>query len=140
MNLEKCYKKLIRSYLDVLLPIPVTFIQRISGKNKVTSYISRCNQSKSSTSRRRLFLHKLSGQLSKPQIEFGANDSRIYKAFSTRNAIVAIYGGPMGVLDNAAGSEAERHSTGRLEQKGNCCIYPKCRRTRKACTLCNKLV
>ena len=78
-------------------------------------------------------------QQTKPQNVRG-NDSRIYAVFCKRNAIEAIYGGPMRVLDALVGSAAERDSTGRFEQKGNYYICSKCRTTRKAYTLCNEPV
>ena len=103
-------------------------------------YVENNQHLKSSTSRRRLFLHQLSEQLTKAEIEVRANNKRIFSEFSTRNAIEAIYGGPIRVMDAGGGSEAERDSTGRLKHKGYCYICSKRRTTRKTCTLCNKPV
>ena len=55
-----------------------------------------------------MFLHQLSEQLVKPEIEVRANNSRISRIFSTRNAIEAINGGPLRIMDATVGGEEER--------------------------------
>ena len=80
-------------------------------------YVENNQYLKSLTSQRILFLHQLSEQLTKAKIEVRANNKRISSVFSTRNAIEAIYGGPIRVMDAGGGSEAERDSTGTLKHK-----------------------
>lgn len=103
-------------------------------------YVEKNPHLKASTNRRRMFLHQLSEQLAKPEIEVRANNSRISRIFSTRNAIEAIIGGPLRIMDAAVGGEEERDSTGRIKTKGNCYICAKRRPTRKTCTLCKRSV
>ncbi|XP_039967527.1 uncharacterized protein LOC120779395, partial [Bactrocera tryoni] len=122
---------------------PLAFFYNIADVAAFAAYIIYVDNNthlKSYTSRRRMFLHQLSEQLCKPEIKRRANNSRISRVFSTRNAIEAMIDRPIRVVDAGAHEAEERDSTGRLKVKGNCYICSKRRPTRKACTLCNKPV
>lgn len=140
-NMDKCLSEFSTKRRTNRWPLAFFYnIVDVAAFAAYVIYIDNNSYLKASTSRRRMFLHQLSEQLCKPEMEGRANNSRISRVFSTRNAIEALKGGPIRVVDAESHGAEERDSTGRLKVKGNCFICCKRRPTRKACTLRNKPV